>query len=492
MTDTIPLSTAAQVRRFDQRAVDESGLAAGELMARAGAAAFALLRSRWPQARHVIVLCGIGNNGGDGYVLAHLARTAGYGVRVVQLGDTSSLRDEAAAAAAAYRAAGGTVQSWMQQTSLAADVLVDALFGTGLTRAVGGDWRLAIEAVNAGATPVLSLDIPSGIHADSGTVLGVAVRATATITFVARKQGLYTGAGLACGGAIEFAGLGVPDVVYADTPPPAELITPAVLLRNLPPRPRDAHKGRYGHVLVIGGDIGMSGAVRLAAEAAARVGAGRVTIATRSAHAVQLNATRPELMCRGIDDSEQLQSLITRATVLAIGPGLGQTTWGRGLLDCALNSSLPLVVDADALNLLAQQPARRDNWVLTPHPGEAARLLQCSSANINADRFDAVRELAARYGGVAVLKGAGSLIVTAAAPVAVCTAGNPGMASGGMGDVLTGVIAALLAQGLSLFDAARSGVLAHALAGDAAAIEGERGLLASDLFSHLRRLVNPA
>ncbi|MHB8747089.1 MAG: NAD(P)H-hydrate dehydratase [Gammaproteobacteria bacterium] len=492
MTHSISLYTAAQVQNFEQRAIDDYGLSAGELMERAGTAAFAFLRARWPAARRLIVMCGVGNNGGDGFVLARLAHAAGFELTVYQVGAATTVRDAALVVLTAYRAAGGEVQHWYGAARLEADVLVDALFGTGLTRAVSGEWRLAIEAINAAALPILSLDIPSGVHADSGAVLGAAVRATATVTFIARKQGLYTGAGLAHGGPIDFADLGVPDAIYADTSPSAQLRTADDLLLCLPGRARDAHKGLYGHVLVIGGDNGMSGAVRLAAEAAARVGVGLVTIATRSAHATQLNATRPELMCRGVDDVEQLQPLLARASVLAIGPGLGQAEWGRALLECALNSALPLVVDADALNLLAQQPVRRDNWILTPHPGEAARLLQCSSADINADRYHAVRELAAHYGGVAVLKGVGSLVACATAPVAVCTAGNPGMASGGMGDVLTGVIAGLLAQGLTCFDAARTGVLAHALAGDAAAVDGERGLLASDLFPWLRRLVNPS
>jgi len=209
-------------------------------------------------------------------------------------------------------------------------------------------------------------------------------------------------------------------------------------------------------------------------------------------HAVVLSAARPELMCHGVEHAEQLAPLLERATVLAIGPGLGRSDWASEMLGRVLDTRLPVVVDADALNLLAREPARRDNWILTPHPGEAARLLNCTTAEIAADRYHAARELAARYGGVAVLKGAGTLVAREGAPVVVCDAGNPGMASGGMGDVLTGVIAGLLAQGLTPFEAAQAGVLVHALAGDAAAADGERGLLASDLLLPLRRLVNPA
>ena len=490
MSDPIPLYSAAQARQFDSFAIG-SGIAGGTLMARAGAAAFAALRARWPQARRIMVLCGVGNNAGDGFVLARLARAAGCDVRVLHLGDVGVLRGDALQALNDYRAAGGVSQGFVAAELAAADVLVDALFGTGLTREVSGEWRAAIEAMNAAAPPVLALDLPSGLHADSGAVLGAAVRAAVTVTFIARKQGLYTGAGRAQSGRVIFDALGVPSQVYADATPGALLLANDALTEWLPPRARDAHKGRFGHVLVVGGEQGMSGAVRLAAEAAARVGAGLVSIATRAVHAAVLSAARPELMCHGVEQAAQLTPLLARASVIAIGPGLGQGEWARALLGRALDTQLPLVVDADALNLLAREPLRRDNWVLTPHPGEAARLLQCDTADIAADRYHAVRELAARYGGVAVLKGAGTLIARQGAPVCVCDAGNPGMASGGMGDVLAGVIAALLAQGLPLFEAAQAGVLAHALAGDAAARDGERGLLASDLLPCLRRIVNP-
>ena len=490
MNDPTPLYSAAQTRQFDSLAI-AAGISGGTLMARAGAAAFAALRARWPQARRITVVCGVGNNAGDGFVLARLARAAGCEVSMLHVGDVSVLQSDALQALNDYRAAGGVSQAFDAVELATADVLVDALFGTGLTREVSGAWRAAIEAMNADATPVLALDLPSGLHADSGAVLGVAVRAAVTVTFIARKQGLYTGAGLAQSGHVACADLDVPSQVYAGATPGALLLAHDALADWLPPRARDAHKGRFGHVLVIGGEQGMSGAVRLAAEAAARVGAGLVSIATRAAHAALLSAARPELMCHGVEHAVQLTPLLAHVGVIAIGPGLGQGEWARELLARALDTRLPLVVDADALNLLAQEPARRDNWILTPHPGEAARLLQCGTADIAADRYQAVRELAARYGGVAVLKGSGTLIARQGAPVMVCDAGNPGMASGGMGDVLTGVIGGLLAQGLSLFDAAQAGVLAHALAGDAAARDGERGLLASDLLPCLRRIVNP-
>jgi NAD(P)H-hydrate epimerase len=230
----------------------------------------------------------------------------------------------------------------------------------------------------------------------------------------------------------------------------------------------------------------------MAGEAAARVGAGLVSIATHPDHAALLNAGRPELMCHGVATAEALRPLLERASVVAVGPGLGlgQAGWGRVLFEAVLDSGRPLVVDADALNLLALARQQRDDWVLTPHPGEAARLLKTTSAAIQADRFAAVAALQAHYGGTVLLKGAGTLVLGPVEVPAVCVQGNPGMASGGMGDVLTGVIAGLLAQGLDFTEAAETGARLHSTAGDKAAEGGERGLLAGDLLPWLRQLVN--
>ena len=260
----------------------------------------------------------------------------------------------------------------------------------------------------------------------------------------------------------------------------------------MPARSPTAHKGDFGHVLVIGGDRGMSGALRLAAEAALRVGAGLVSAATRAEHAASISVARPEIMSHGVESASALSLLLSLrkgASVLAVGPGLGQGEWGRKLFSAVLESSLPMVVDADALNLLAVEPAHRDNWILTPHAGEAARLLGQTVEQVQADRISAAVALQQKYGGVVVLKGAGTLVADVTDEIAICSEGNPGMASGGMGDVLTGVIAGLLAQGCTLTEAAQQGVCLHAHAADLAAQEGQRGLLASDLFPHLRRLM---
>lgn len=485
------LYRAADTRAADQRAASEYGLAGGVLMERAGKAAFALLRERFPRARRITVVCGPGNNGGDGYVLARLAREAGLEAAVQSPADTAELKGDAAVARAAWHKAGGMVQAFSVERLQACDVIVDALFGTGLERPLEGAWRAAIEAMNASGRPVFAIDIPSGLHADTGRVLGAAVRAVLTLSFIGLKAGLFTGQGREHSGLILFDDLGVPDAVFTGVTPLARRITERNLRGLLAPRARHAHKGDAGRVLVVGGQPGMPGAVRLTGEAAYRAGAGLVVLATHPAHAASIGAARPELIAYGVNDAQTIQSLLTGAHALAVGPGLGQGEWGRGLWQAALAADKPLIVDADALNLLAAQPSSHADWVLTPHPGEAARLLGVSVAEIQADRFAAVRAIAQRYSGVCVLKGSGTLIATNDdQPLWLCDRGNPGLASGGTGDVLTGAIAALLAQGLAPFEAARLGVWAHASAGDRVAANGERGMMASDLLQPLRNILN--
>jgi NAD(P)H-hydrate epimerase len=312
------------------------------------------------------------------------------------------------------------------------------------------------------------------------------------MTFIGLKRGMFTGEGAARCGEVRFDALEVPARVYASQILAARRLDAADLAERLGRREATAHKGHFGHVLVIGGDLGMGGAARLAAEAAARVGAGLTSVATRPEHLAAVLGARPELMVRGIETPPDVEPLLERASVIAIGPGLGRGAWGEGLWSRALGSGLPMVIDADALGWLAQSGERRDNWVLTPHPGEAGRLLECSAAAVQEDRFAAAERLAARFGGTVVLKGAGTLVQgSGTRPPGICAAGNPGMASGGMGDVLTGVIAGLLAQGHAPEYAAELGVCLHAAAADRAAAGGERGMLAADLMPELRWLANP-
>jgi ADP-dependent NAD(P)H-hydrate dehydratase / NAD(P)H-hydrate epimerase len=260
----------------------------------------------------------------------------------------------------------------------------------------------------------------------------------------------------------------------------------------LKPRKKDAHKGDFGHVLIIGGTLGFGGAVRLSGEAALRTGAGLVSIATHPHHASFIQASRPELMCHGINQASDLLPLLERASVLVIGPGLGQSNWSQQLLITTLNiTDKPIVIDADALNLLSKQPYQSQaHHLYTPHPGEASRLLHTTTMTIQQDRLNAFNQLTEQYKGIVILKGANTLIGQQNQTTHVCGAGNPGMASAGMGDVLTGIIASLIAQKLPLLDAACLGVLIHALAADQAAKAGQRGLIASDLFLPLYHLVN--
>jgi hydroxyethylthiazole kinase-like uncharacterized protein yjeF len=487
-------STAA-IRAADRYAIEVLGIPGYTLMTRAGEAALTALRGQWPLARRMLVLCGPGNNGGDGYVVARFARAAGLDVTVAAPAGLPVAGD-AARAAADWRAAGGAVLPWTAVLLERADLVVDALLGTGLARAVGAPLAEVVGAVNAAGRPVVALDVPSGLDSDTGQVRGVAVAAALTVTFVGLKPGFFLGAGPEHVGRLICDDLDVAPAAFAGAEPALRRIPEGDLRALLPRRARTAHKGVNGRVLVVGGGPGMPGAVRLAGEAALRSGAGLVTIATWPAHAAALAAGRPELICLPAETPEDIAPALAAADVVAVGPGLGRTAWAERLLGAVFAAGKPLVVDADALNALAASPAQCTHWCLTPHPGEAARLLGLDPAAVQADRLAAVRALAARYGGVAVLKGAGTLVAVGEGPPWVCERGNPGMAAAGMGDVLTGVIAAIAAQQAdpltALGAAAAVAVLVHAQAGDLAARGGERGILASDLIAQLPACVNPA
>lgn len=481
------LYTAAQTRELDRLAID-AGTPGRVLMERAGEAAFACLRLRWPRARRITVVCGPGNNGGDGFVVARLAAAAGLEVRTLALGSHKEERGDAADARAACEA-DTRVVGYSSHDLAGSDVVVDALLGTGLERDVSGVFLEAIEDINSCGRPVLALDLPSGLNADTGRVMGAAVRADITISFIALKAGLFTGEAPDHCGELVFDGLEVPGWLYDDLHPFATRLERDAVMDLRQRRRRTAHKGDNGHVLVAGGDEGMAGAVVMAGTAAYRSGAGLVTVATHPTHAGILAGRQPELMIAGISNEGQWRWWSRRATVIALGPGLGQGVFGQTLWRQAMEHRLPLVVDADAINLLAQEPLKRDDWVLTPHPGEAARLLKCSVDEIQADRFHAARAIVTRFGGVCVLKGAGTVLAHGS-ELAVCDRGNPGLATGGTGDVLTGIIAGLLAQQLSPWDAARLGVWLHAAAGDEIAKAGEIGLMATDLLPAVRQLLN--
>ena len=490
MYGSLPLFDSHASRALDAHA---TGLLGGDgyvLMQRAGQAAWQCLLQHWPAAQRIAVVCGPGNNGGDGYVLARLAHRSGRQVTVLHLAEHMPASALAQRACTDYVAAGGCIGIFPEVLPQG-DVVVDGLFGIGFSRAPDAFVGALIDAINDQQAPVLALDVPSGVNADSGTAPGKAVSADVTLQFIARHLGLTTGAALEQVGVLELDRLEVPADVFSAHEPQAWLLTADALLHWLPPRRRNTHKGESGRGLCIGGDHGHGGAILLCAEAALRSGAGLLSVATREVHVPAMLVRRPEAMPQAVESSDDLQPLIASADAIAIGPGLGQGEWGRAMFKLALASQKPLVLDADALNLLAAEPQSVSGAILTPHPGEAARLLGTDTASVQRDRFAAAQAIAKRYDAVVVLKGAGTVIAAPGEIPRVIDAGNPGMAVGGMGDVLTGVVVALRASGMPAFDAASAGGLLHSLAGDAAAVEGERGLLPSDLFAHLRALANP-
>jgi NAD(P)H-hydrate epimerase len=485
------LYSATQVRALDAHAVDELGIAGYTLMKRAGEAALRFLRTRWPTAHRIVIVCGSGNNGGDGYVLARFAQAAGLTVSVLSAGSVGALRGDARQAYQDLRASGGVVQPFAAQLLEAGELVVDALLGTGVRGGVREELAQVIRAINACKRPVFSLDVPSGLDADTGAAAGEVVRAEATVTFAGLKTGLFVGDGPQFSGSIFFDDLELTATPPSGFTPALTRIVEAEIHEALPRRARAANKGDFGRVLIVGGGTGMPGAVRLAGEACLRSGAGLVSVAVAAENVAPIAAGRPELICLALESEALLVEAMKHADVIAIGPGLGRTSWARRALAAVLTSDKPLVVDADALNLLAEEGIRpRDNWILTPHPGEAGRLLGISAQEVQHDRLGALARLLERCHGTVVLKGAGTLVGAAGRTPGLCERGNPGMATAGMGDVLTGTIAGILAQCADPWRAARVGVLVHALAGDAAARGGERGLLAGDVARELQRCVN--
>ncbi|MEE4217957.1 MAG: NAD(P)H-hydrate dehydratase [Xanthomonadales bacterium] len=493
------LYTAEQVRRLDKCAIVGHGIPGIELMERAGRCVFEAARQAYPDSETCLVLCGGGNNGGDGYIIARLALEAGISVDVCALKDPARLQGDAALAAERWQAAGGSLLAWPLVDAGRYDIIIDALLGTGLDRAPAGAYAEAIEAANRSESIVIAVDIPSGLNADSGVVMGSAIVADITVTFIGSKRGLFTADGPDYVGDVLFDDLQTPPSVRDSEPDSGILIQEDTILELLPPRLLNSHKGSYGWLLAVGSDDGMSGAVRLCGEAALRSGAGKVTIATRVEHAALVNMGCPELMVRGIDGRTALEPLLSGVDVVVAGTGLGNTDWSASLLDACLEAARPTVLDADALNLLAERyssstksPLHGGPWIMTPHPAEAGRLLGRSAHTVQQDRVGAALQLARNYSAIVVLKGCGSVVADPAGRYAICPLGNPGMATAGSGDVLSGIIGAMLAQGLGAWEAALAGVVAHASAGDLAAQQlGQRGLIASDITSFLPAVLNP-
>jgi hydroxyethylthiazole kinase-like uncharacterized protein yjeF len=497
------LYTPAQTQSVDRYAIDNLGFKGAALMSRAGHVAFNLIGTRWPEARNIVIFCGGGNNGGDGYVVAALAQEAGLQVELRYLVNPERLKGDAHSAFEWAERAGVSMIPFQASELIVADLIVDALLGTGLSGEIHSDYFKAIVEINRSQIPVLAIDIPSGLNGDSGAVMGIAVEASATITFIGIKRGMLTAAGLSCCGEIVFDTLQLPDEAFRNIQPVAELLH----INSFLPRPKrrqDSHKGDYGHLLIVAGNRGMGGAALLTAEAAARMGVGLISVATHCDNVMAIQVAVPEIMTHAIERAEELEPLLERASAVVIGPGLGGDPWAEALFRATLRRDIPLLIDADGLNLLARmgpplaeesdplsQQLNPQQWVLTPHTGEAARLLELTPQEIESNRFEAAERLAEKYSATVVLKGAGTLVLSQGFTPAVCSHGNPGMASGGMGDLLAGVIGALMAQGEELNEAAQYGVALHSAAADYYVAEhGEWGVLASDLVPIINHLLN--
>lgn len=483
--------SAAQCKALDRRAIETLGIPGYALMQRAAQAALALIRQRWPSVRSLSIWVGGGNNGGDGVVLARLADELGWRVQLVYADATirSAAVNEAACAWGDLPSSIDE-QIFSEAMRIEGELIVDALLGIGVKGAVRAPIDQMIAAINASTTPVLALDLPSGLDTDLGVALGCAVEADVTLTFIANKLGWLTAEGPAYSGERYWANLGIPESLFENVQPYAKLTTSAQVTRQLPRRRTTAHKGHFGVLCVLGGNLGMGGAALLAAEAALRSGAGRVILLTRPEHISASLARVPEVMVHGSNTPSEFASLVDQSSALVVGPGLGRDSWARAMIALAEAYDGPRLYDADALNLMAEAGLRSgEQSVCTPHPGEAAKMLGVSAAQIQQDRVAALLNLERKYAGVQVLKGPGTLTVSEG-QIEVCDLGNAGMATAGMGDTLSGIIGALLAQGLTLANAARCGVWIHARAGDLAAAQGERGLLASDVIDNIREAVN--
>ena len=489
------------MREIDRQTYTALGISEYALMCRAGEAAFQLLVSQWPKARRILVLCGTGNNGGDGWVLARLADKAGLECRVAVFGDPARIAGAARMAFDVWCESNSGAHVNAETLNAgdleigACDIVIDALTGIGLSGPSRADFVELIMLVNGSSVPVLSLDVPSGVDADTGSVIASAIQATTTMTFIAHKPGLLTGAALNHVGRLVLADLGAPSAVFESVPADGYRFS-ADAAGGLAARSTTAHKGHFGHVLVIGGNRGMGGAALLAAGAALRSGAGLVSLATRSEHVSAALTRYPELMVTGLDDVAALSALCDRKSIIVIGPGLGQDDWARQCLRHAVEAGLPLVCDADALNVIAEGVVTMPPdipLIITPHPGEAARLADVPTGEIESDRVWWAATLAERYAGVVVLKGAGTVIASPSKedPPIICAGGNPGMATGGMGDVLAGLIGALVAQGLTLMEASTLGVATHARAGDLAWERYGVGLTATDVADGLGVALSP-
>lgn len=507
------IATGELIREIDRRTIEEIGIPGAVLMENAGRGATRVLRERFQGLRRgpVILVCGAGNNGGDGFVIARHLHEAGIETRVFLLVQQDRIRGDARIYFDALCRLDVPVRVLKGQ-GIPEDVLtqwqgasciVDAIFGTGLARPVEGLYQKAIEAIGACRRPVFAVDLPSGICADTGRILGAAVRADCTATFGLPKRGLYLYPGAGCAGRVECVDIGIPESLLDALDIREEVLEPASLAPCFRRGP-DTHKGTYGHLFVVAGSAGKTGAAALCAEAALRSGAGLVTLGIPRTLNPILEQKLTEVMTLPLPASgvealsaeslEEIQAFAASAQGLAIGPGIGvNTDTERIVRELWVGCASPMVWDADALTLLARNPDLRGTQtaeiVVTPHPGEMGRLVGRPPSWVQQNRVEAARRFAEEWGVVTVLKGARTLIAAPDGRLRINLTGNPGMATGGMGDVLTGIIGGLLVQGLGGYDAASFGAWLHGAAGDRAAESlGPIGFLASEIMPFIPAL----
>ena len=503
--------TAAQMQGLDRRTIEEAGIPGNVLMERAGQGLAICMEETFgsPAGKRITIVCGKGNNGGDGFVLARILHERHAMLKILILNKPHTFTHDAETMYQRFVESAGSstiitspAASDIQHAVADSDIIVDALLGTGITSDIHGLYRVAIEAINTAHVPVIAVDLPSGVHTDTGMILGVAIRATLTVTFGYPKLGLYLGKAIDYTGEITCVDIGIPSHYIKSLPIHTHLLDPESIAHLIPARPISSHKGRFGHAGIIAGSIGKTGAAALAAKAALRIGTGLVTVATpASANAIiegsvleAMTIPMPETKAGTLAQAafEKLCLFIKERTAVAIGPGLSiQPETAEVICSLLPELNCPCVLDADALNAIAGQPELLQSCsiqpVLTPHPGEMARLIgQLSPQAVNEDRLGITCRFAQRTGAIVILKGARTIVAHPNGEAAICPTGNPGMATAGMGDVLTGTLVGLLAQGMSPWDAARLGVYLHGLAGDIASQQlGQAGLIAGDVLEAL-------
>lgn len=485
LSESLCCYSVADIRAMESYAIEEQGVPGIQLMNRAGRAAFEIIRQSCPDPIPIYVFCGGGNNGGDGFVVAGLAADTGWPVNIIDLSNPEKLSPEACKARDYALQRVDSVATEVPDLSNAFGLIVDALLGIGFAGELRGSILDACIAINGSWLPVFSLDVPSGVNADTGACALDAVQANTTVSFIAAKRGLLTGAAENCVGELIIDDIGVSDIGVAGVEP-HEILSEDSLAEVFPPRFPSAHKGAYGHLLIVGGNTGMSGAVILAAEAALSLGVGKISVATRQASLSPLLSRAPEVMAHQVDHYNDLKPLIDQCTAIVIGPGLGTDSWAEQMLHRCLAEDIPVVVDADAIRLIAEGRVKpsHERVCFTPHPGEAALVLDSSTTEVQEDRFAALEALENTIPGHWLLKGNGSLLTRTNHPGYLNMTGNPGMASGGMGDVLSGLIGSTLAQGYGVEESAAAGVLTHGAAADIASdVVGEISLKATDVIA---------